>query len=266
MLLPTLSLIFFIPSLVSASPSNPANNRFVNSGSAPLPQNTSSSSNTTTTTPPTNELIIRCLPDHYGKNIPLSDCIDALQQISPGEEEFDWWQRHLGIRKEHFPLPFRFMGRESTFPYPTYRAMGILCGKIVQARCYIEPRLAPGIEKGVASLDMVSRAAAAIIEKCSTSGRRTSGGIAFGIGGNNALDVILSSYTGRAPACRGRIPDQPSAVACRAVLDDMEVSSRAQSWGPGAEVGLPAVVSSGAFPFPPPFPFAWSYIRGGKED
>ena len=69
------------------------------------------------------------------------------------------------------------------------------------------------------------------------------------LGGNNALDVVLGSYRGHAPVCRGTIRDQPTAIACRAVLDDMEVSSRTQTWGPEEggvkpDVGLPAVVSS----------------------
>lgn len=50
-----------------------------------------------------------------------------------------------------------------------------------KGRCYIEPKLAPGAVKGVASLNMVAEGANAIMDKCISSGR-ANGGVAHGIG------------------------------------------------------------------------------------
>ena len=69
-------------------------------------------SNISTHSTSPNDLTVQCLPAHYGSKIPLADCFDAVSQITPDEEIHDWADRHEAFVKPHFPLPFRFMGRE----------------------------------------------------------------------------------------------------------------------------------------------------------
>ena len=124
------SLILFLSSplsLIAAIPYAPpqAYNRLIDLPSAlsPIlhdtlpPYSVSSSShiaisNISTHSTSPNDLTVQCLPTHYGAKIPLADCFDAVSQIMPDEEVHDWADRHDTFVKQHFPLPFRFMGRE----------------------------------------------------------------------------------------------------------------------------------------------------------
>ena len=76
------------------------------------PHITTSNFSTHSSLPSSNDLTIQCLPARYGAKIPLEDCFDAVSQIMPDGEIHDWADRDSGFVKQHFPLPFRFMGRE----------------------------------------------------------------------------------------------------------------------------------------------------------
>ena len=58
--------------------------------------------------------------------------------------------------------------------------------------------------------------------------------------------MTLGAYRGPIPVCRGTVRDQRTAEQCRGILDDMEVETRTQTFGPGVDprpdVVLPAVV------------------------
>ena len=214
--------------LVTASPTNPSSNRFVNFGSALLnnslsPANVSTSSISSLS----SQIVVQCLPNRYGKDLPFGDCVDAVGQIAPDDEEEEWWPREFDIKKQHFPLPFMFMGRD--------------------ARCYIQPQLAPGAQKGRASLLQIAEAADRILAKCSGN-NKINGGIAQRIGGNNALNVVMGLYRGPTPTCRGVVRDETLAAQCRAPLDGMEASTESIMFAPvtdpkpGADVRLPAYV------------------------
>ena len=69
---------------------------------------------------------------------------------------------------------------------------------------------------------MILHAAGAIVRKCgSPTSRRVNGGIAYDIGGNNALTVTLAAYKGPVPTCRGVFRDEGTALKCSAPLYGM---------------------------------------------
>ena len=96
---------------------------------------------------------------------------------------------------------------------------------------------------------MVSDAAKAIMAKCGASASRTvNGGIAYGVGSNNALTVTVATYDGPQPTCRGSFRNEHFAAMCTAPLSEMEVETEPQTFGPGInprpDVVLPAVIRS----------------------
>lgn len=66
-------------------------------------------------TPPSNisgksALNIKCDGAQYGDNLNISDCKDARDYIGSGPHQFPWVERTYFFQKQHFWLPYRYMG------------------------------------------------------------------------------------------------------------------------------------------------------------
>ena len=118
-----LFLLTALPPGIAAIPPHPAYNSHVINVGPLLTPNISTSSSSKEPIPniatPANDITVQCLPARYGSKIPVADCIDAVGQIMPSPEIHDWAERHAGFVKQHFPLPFMFMGRKYISSLPT---------------------------------------------------------------------------------------------------------------------------------------------------
>lgn len=60
-----------------------------------------------------NALSIECNGALYGFNPNIADCEGAARMIEPNSEEIIWGQRHTGLPRDTFPLPFAVFGGKS---------------------------------------------------------------------------------------------------------------------------------------------------------
>ena len=108
-----------------------------------------------------NALNIRCDGETYGYNPNIVDCEAARGYISPDTTMFSFGERHTGLPGYTLPLPYRVMGDRGS--------------------CYFQAVLIGDHKTAEATLNMLRRAAAALVVQCATGGT-SQGGIATQIG------------------------------------------------------------------------------------
>ena len=120
-----------------------------------------------------NNLNIRCDGETYGYNPNIIDCESAKEYIDPETTIWTIGERHTGLPEITVPLPYRIMGDKGL--------------------CYIQPVLIGDHTTAKASLNMVRRAATALIMQCAIS-TVAQGGIATNIGKIGASLVANRSF------------------------------------------------------------------------
>lgn len=108
-----------------------------------------------------NALNIRCDGETYGYNPNIVDCEGAKEYLTPDARTWTFGERHTGLPQYTLPLPYRVMGDRGL--------------------CYYQVVLIGDHKTGEATLNMIRRAAAALVLQCATSGT-SQGGIATQIG------------------------------------------------------------------------------------
>lgn len=53
---------------------------------------------------------ISCSGEHFGFNPNIADCESAKEYITPDSVQYSWGDRHTGLPRTTFPLPYRIMG------------------------------------------------------------------------------------------------------------------------------------------------------------
>ena len=120
-----------------------------------------------------NNLNIRCDGATYGYNPDIIDCESAKEYIDPEMTIWTMGERHTGLPEITVPLPYRIMGDKGL--------------------CYIQPVLIGDRTTAKASLNMIRRAAAALIMQCAI-GTVAQGGVATNIGKSEAGIVANRSF------------------------------------------------------------------------
>ena len=123
----------------------------------------------TPTTSAENSFVIHCDGEKYGYRPNIRDCEGAKDSLLPDTRVWTLGERHTGLSREIVPLPYRVMGD--------------------RALCYVEPVLIGDHKTAQASLNMIRRAAAALIAQCATS-IEPQGGVATNIGKSGAREVV----------------------------------------------------------------------------
>ncbi len=108
---------------------------------------------------------IRCDGETYGYNPNIVDCAEAKEYLVPDAVIWTFGERHTGLPREILPLPYRIMGDHGL--------------------CYIQAVLIGDHKTAKANLNMLRRAAAALVVQCATS-VISQGGIATAIGKSEA--------------------------------------------------------------------------------
>ena len=109
-----------------------------------------------------NGFNIHCDGETYGYNPNIADCQDAaVNYLPPDLKTFTFGQRHTGLPPGILPLPYRVMGDRGL--------------------CYFQAVLIGDHKTAKASLNMIRRAAAALVVQCATN-LNSQGGIAVDIG------------------------------------------------------------------------------------
>ena len=122
-------------------------------------------SNASLDTPLEHGFTVRCDGEKYGHNPNFRDCEAAKEDLSPSTTIWTLGERNTGLPPETVPLPYRVMGGRGL--------------------CYVQPILVGDQKTGKASINMIRRAAAAIILQCVATGD-SQGGIATNIGQSEA--------------------------------------------------------------------------------
>lgn len=184
-----------------------------------------------------NGFTIRCDGEAYGYNPNILDCEDAKEYLLPDASTWTFGERHTGLPADILPLPYLVMGDRGL--------------------CYVQAILIGDHTTAKASLNMLRRAAAALVVQCATS-VVSQGGIATNIGksearliansllqahilipipwltlvgGDNNLAIILGAYE-MPVTCRGTLATWES---CRDVLYDMPADKVRRVFGPGSD-------------------------------
>ena len=200
-----------------------------------------------------NGFTIRCDGETYGYNPNIRDCEEAKENLMPDPKIWTLGERNTGLPPQTVPLPYRVMGDR-----------GI---------CYVQPVLVGDHKTGKASIDMIRRAAAAIIVRCATD-TTSQGGIATNIGkcearvvesksftvsrtdailclapagGDNNIAVTLGTYQ-QSVSCQGSLV---SWQQCREILYSMPAGKEPMVFGPRSDPtvtrSLPIRINSGSF-------------------
>ncbi|KAL8828435.1 MAG: hypothetical protein Q9191_002593 [Dirinaria sp. TL-2023a] len=175
------------------------------------------------TASPENHATVEC-SEEYGANLDVLDCRNAISHFTSGSTLLPLADREhiMPGDDETLPLPFRMMGNT--------------------AHCYVQPVLVLGAISGEATLDQVKAAAARIVAQCAF--RPSTGGIAYNIGGDDNIAVIVGKYKPTV-TCRGLIPEWET---CIGILHQMPAGFDELVFGPPTDprhdVGLPIAISS----------------------
>ncbi|KAL9137050.1 MAG: hypothetical protein Q9175_001728 [Cornicularia normoerica] len=176
-----------------------------------------------------NALSIECNGALYGFNPNIADCEGAARMIEPNSEEIIWGQRHTGLPRDTFPLPFAVFGD--------------------RAECAVYTGILGGSRTARASLTQVKSAAAALSLQCAAGGQ-SQGGIATNIGGDNNLAVVLAPYEPNIQCGSAEAFTHPP--SCGGILVDMPASTAEMRFGPrgvpGVNEPLPQYIASGSSP------------------
>ena len=133
-----------------------------------------------------NHLDIACSGEHFGRNPSVSDCQSAWHHIAPDFTQATWGQRHSGLERTIFPLPFRMMGGELT----SSKGHNADNTRLDRALCFFQTViLHQNVRLAHASLYQVKHAAERLILECAT-GSESSGGVASNIGQRFIFDPI----------------------------------------------------------------------------
>ena len=123
----------------------------------------------------TSRFRVVCDGETYGYNPNIRDCEQAKEDWAPDAKVWTLGERRTGLPPDTVPLPYRVIGPRGL--------------------CYIQPTLIGDHRTGKASINMIRRAAAAIILQCiATAGSQ--GGIATGIGKSKVIIVAERSLAG----------------------------------------------------------------------
>lgn len=188
--------------------------------------------NTSASTPALNTsvenfLSIECNGDLYGFNPNIADCEGAALFIPPDSDQMTWAERHTGARYPFARLPFAVFGD--------------------RAECFFRAIISGDRPTARASLNQFKSAASALSLQCAASGQ-SQGGIARNIGGDNNLNVILSTYEPHHNIRCGRSENFGNAPSCENVLADMPATEEMTLFGPGTAPGieepLPQLIAS----------------------
>ena len=133
-----------------------------------------SPSNASINLPGDNNFNVHCDGDTYGHNPDIRDCETAKENLVPDSSIWTLGERHTGLPPQTVPLPYRVMGDRGL--------------------CYVQPVLIGDHKTAKASINMMRRAAAAIIVRCATD-TSSQGGIATNIGKCKAMTVAKWSFT-----------------------------------------------------------------------
>ena len=133
-----------------------------------------SPSNASIDTPGNDGFTIRCDGDTYGHNPNIRDCEQAKENLFPDSSIWTLGERNTGLPPSTIPLPYRVLGDRGL--------------------CYVQPVLIGDHKTAQASINMMRRAAAAIIVRCATASP-SQGGIATNIGKCKARAVAEWTYT-----------------------------------------------------------------------
>ena len=131
-------------------------------------------SNASIDTPGDNGFTVHCDGDTYGHNPDIRDCETAKENLTPDSSIWTLGERNTGLPPQTVPLPYRVMGDRGL--------------------CYVQPVLIGDHKTAKASINMMRRAAAAIIVRCATD-TSSQGGIATNIGMCKARVVTEWSFT-----------------------------------------------------------------------
>ena len=133
-----------------------------------------SPSNASIDTPGNDGFTIRCDGDTYGHNPNIRDCEQAKENLFPDSSIWTLGERNTGLPPSTIPLPYRVLGDRGL--------------------CYVQPVLIGDHKTAQASINMMRRAAAAIIVRCATASP-SQGGIATNIGKCKARVVAEWTFT-----------------------------------------------------------------------
>ena len=133
-----------------------------------------SPTNASINTPGDNGFTVVCDGDTYGHNPDIRDCETAKENLIPDSSIWTLGERRTGLPPQTVPLPYRVMGDRGL--------------------CYVQPVLIGDHKTGQASINMMRRAAAAIIVRCATD-TSSQGGIATNIGKCDARILAKWSST-----------------------------------------------------------------------
>ena len=125
-----------------------------------------------------NRFNVHCDGATYGYNPNLIDCDQAVDYLMPDTTIWTFGQRHTGLPDSTVPLPYRVMGD--------------------RALCYFQAILVGDSPTAKASIDMIRRAAQALVLQCATGGE-SQGGIVTNIG-KNVTKIIADGVL------RGHVP------------------------------------------------------------
>lgn len=127
-----------------------------------------------------NGFNIRCDGETYGYNPNILDCEDAKEYLVPDLRTRTFGERHTGLPADIVPLPYRIMGDKGL--------------------CYIQAVLVGDHTTAKATLNMLRRAAAALVVQCATS-VVSQGGIATHIGKSEAGLIAHGPLQGHPRIC-----------------------------------------------------------------
>ncbi|KAL6716108.1 hypothetical protein ACLMJK_005674 [Lecanora helva] len=117
------------------------------------------------------KLKIICDDQRWGRNLKVKSCRDLFGYLRQGEELYSFAQRDSGIPHD-IPLPIRTLSNDGV--------------------CFLQPVLAKDAVRGEATATEIFRAGAQILRTCIIE--RGMGGLAFDIGGDNNIQIIISNY------------------------------------------------------------------------
>lgn len=233
--------------------------------SQPSTSRNATSSQHSTPDLPANRLSIRC-DSHYGLQLDVLDCWNAIRQIESGDIFITFEPRETmqpGDLK--LPLPFRTMGSKSFSCHfsSSLPKTAELNHSTDSGHCYVQPELRDFTTSGTISLNQIKSAASQIVTECSLS--PGTGGIAINagslasskknifrmrnpliyVGGDNNIAITVGKYH-PSVVCRGILPRWPS---CVYITFGMEADREEKVFGPlsvpGVDVGLPATLTGG---------------------
>ena len=127
-----------------------------------------------------NRFIVHCDGATYGYNPNLIDCDQAVDYLMPDTTIWTFGQRHTGLPDSTVPLPYRVMGD--------------------RALCYFQAILVGDATTAKASIDMIRRAAQALVLQCATGGE-SQGGIVTNIGKKVAKIIADGLLGGHVQIC-----------------------------------------------------------------